>query len=288
MTLDTSISEALHLGEALHHTTISLDVQGSSSRTNPEKLAMRRILYAAVDEAARFAGLEYSTWHCEDRGDGMLATVPAEVPKSRILGRWVEGLHRALLVGNRPSANQAAAGSAPVRLRAGIHAGEVHHDQYGVVGADIDIACRLADADIAKRVLATTPAAQLVVVVSDTVYQSVVRHYLEPSRYRRVSVTVKELSVSAWLYVPGYATPPLPGDPDPGNPAASLSPGSSGVPGSAGSPGASGASGASGSSGSRIGLSLPMIGSVFGPASIIEAARTHHQQIDHLYRHDRT
>src|SRR5262249_9581709 len=150
----------------LHHTTISLDVQGSASRTNPEKLVMRQILYVALGEAARFADLEYSTWHREDRGDGVLAIVPAGVPKSRILGPWVEGLHRALRAGNQP-----ASGAAPVRLRAGIHAGEVHRDSYGVVGADVDIACRLADADIAKRILATTPAAQLIVVVSDTVYQ---------------------------------------------------------------------------------------------------------------------
>lgn len=273
MTRDTPISEALH------HTTVSLDVQGSSSRTNPEKLAMRRILYAAVEEAARFADLDYSTWHREDRGDGMLAIVPAEIPKSRILGRWVEGLHRALRAGNRPvpgaapgrlrAGDRPASRAVPVRLRVGIHAGEVHRDSYGVVGADVDIACRLADADIAKRVLATTLAAQLVVVVSDTVYQSVVRHggsYLEPSRYCRVSVSVKELSVPAWLYVPGYTTPPLPGDPDPDGPAAPWPgpPGPQSVPG------------------------LPMIGSVFGPASIIEAAQAHHRQIGHLYRHDRT
>src|SRR2546430_11789790 len=177
--------------EALHHTTISLDVQGSSSRTDPEKLVMRKTLYAAIESAARFAGLRYSAWHLEDRGDGLLAIVPAKVPKSRILGPWVQGLYLALRGDAGP-----ASGPAGVQLRAGFHGGEVHHDPYGVVGADVDIACRLADAAVAKRILATNPAAPLVVVGSDTIYQSVVRHrgpFLVADHYRQVSRTGKEL-----------------------------------------------------------------------------------------------
>jgi hypothetical protein len=240
--------------EALHHTTISLDVQGSSSRTNPEKLVMRKVLYAAIEAAARFAGLGYSGWHLEDRGDGLLAIVPARVPKSRLLGPWVQGLYQALHAGD-----EEASGPAAVQLRAGFHAGEVHHDRYGVVGADVDIACRLADATIAKRTLAATPAAPLVVVVSDTIYQSVVRHrgqFLEPDHYRQVSVTVKDLSLPAWLYVPGYEVPPLPSDPEPDEPRAAQP----AIPGP------------------------PMIGSTFGPATVLEAAITHHLQLDQIYR----
>ena len=66
----------------------------------------------------------------------------------------------------------------------------------------------------------------------------------------------------AWLYLPGYAVPPLPGEPDPGRPAG---------PAPVWDP-------------DRTDPRLRMIGSVFGPGSVFDATSMHHRQIDQLYR----
>jgi hypothetical protein len=210
-----------HPSEALHHTTAMVDVQGSSALINAEKLAMRAALVAAVDAAIAFSQTDRDSWRLEDRGDGRLVTVSAAVPKVRIVGAWVEGLDRALRAHNAEHPRHP-----PVRVRVGVHAGEVHRDAEGIAGSDLELACRIADAPIAKRVLRAAGAAALVLVVSQVVYDSVVRHggrFLDPARFRLARATVKETDVPVWLYVPGYPTPPEAGEDAPpaaGSPAA--------------------------------------------------------------------
>lgn len=187
--------------EALHRTTFMIDVQGSGSLPNPDKLAMRRTLWSVVREALAFAKIE-SGHRLEDRGDGVLGTLTADVPKVRLLGAGVEGLDRALRARNDGFV-----------LRMGIHAGEVYEDEWGIAGSDVELACRLADAPIARRTLEVASAARLAVVVSDPVHDSVVRHggpFLFPEQYARVDVQIKEIDRTAWLYLPGYSTPPVP------------------------------------------------------------------------------
>jgi len=56
-----------------------------------------------------------------------------------------------------------------------LHAGEIHHDDRGSYGEAMDIAFRLLNAPATKRELREV-AAPLVLVVSDDIYQSIVRH----------------------------------------------------------------------------------------------------------------
>jgi hypothetical protein len=63
-------------------------------------------------------------------------------------------------------------------MRAAVHAGEVHYDGKGIFGEALDITFRLLDAPEVKSRLSETRA-PLVLVVSDDIYRSVVRHCYE-------------------------------------------------------------------------------------------------------------
>ena len=56
-----------------------------------------------------------------------------------------------------------------MRLRAVVHAGEVHDDDRGFYGDDIDAAFRLLEAPTVKRALRDAPEAPLVLVVSEEI-----------------------------------------------------------------------------------------------------------------------
>lgn len=191
--------------DALHHLIINLDVQDSGQRTNPGHLVLRDVVYDIVQSAFTATGIDLSR-PPEDRGDGMLLVLPASVPKKQMLGRWVNELHEALRERNAPLKE-------PIRVRVGIHAGELHHDDHGVAGTDVNIACRLASCEPTKGTLRAAPHASMVVAVSDAIYQSVVRHdgpYIEPDSYCQHALHTAEFDGPVWLRVPGYSIPPRP------------------------------------------------------------------------------
>ena len=61
-----------------------------------------------------------------------------------------------------------------LRIRAVVHAGEVHYDVNGCFGEALDVAFRLLDAPSVKKALRVT-ASPLILVVSEDIYRSVVR-----------------------------------------------------------------------------------------------------------------
>ena len=110
-----------------------------------------------------------------DRGDGVLVLLrPAdELPKPLLLSRLIPIL-ASLLVAHNSSISPADQPRV-LRLRAVIHAGEVHYDEKGPFGEDLDVAFRLLDAPRFKAHLrsATVP---LALVASDYIYQTIIRH----------------------------------------------------------------------------------------------------------------
>lgn len=105
-----------------------------------------------------------------DRGDGALVLIRPvdEVPKTLLLTTFVPALGQ-LLAGHESRPDHR------MRLRVAVHAGEIHYDERGPFGEAIDVTCRLLDAPELKIKLSTTPAA-LVLVVSDDIYRSLIRH----------------------------------------------------------------------------------------------------------------
>lgn len=153
-------------------TIVALDVEQSTTRNNVQKARLRIHMYDLLERVLLACGItEDRRDPPVDRGDGALVMVHPvdEVPKSLLLTRFVPLLRDGL------AAHNASHPRYRFRLRVALHAGEVHYDQRGAFGEDIDITCRLLDAPELKTKLRHT-AAPMVLVVSNHIYQSVIRH----------------------------------------------------------------------------------------------------------------
>jgi hypothetical protein len=192
---------------AVYKFLMSVDARESGRYLDGAKLRMRERIYGFAEEAFAAAGVGVGLVEPEDRGDGFIAAVDARVPPAQLIGPWLTEMHQRLRVGNEDLAR-------PLGLRVGMHVGPVHRDAKGMAGQAVDLVCRLADSGEAKGVLAYS-GRDLMCVVSDAVYQAVVRHggrFVEPSTYRAARVVLKEGPVTAWFHVPGEAKPAVPGD----------------------------------------------------------------------------
>jgi len=190
---------------AVHRTIVVVDVEGFGDRhrTNRHQLTVREGLYRAMQEAFDRAGIPWADCGHEDRGDGVLVLVPAEVPK----GLFVEMLPSALVAALRRH-NDAHPGQERIRLRMALHAGEVYYDEHGVTAASVNLAFRLLDASELKAALAGSPGL-LAVITSSWFFEEVVRHgAADSAAYRRVRVDIKESKTTGWICLPDYLSPP--------------------------------------------------------------------------------
>jgi hypothetical protein len=200
--------------DPVYRSIIALDVEKSTMRTNPVKGELRRVMYDLLErslEAAKIPGncLEQLT----DRGDGVLVLIRPhdEVPKTVILGRLIPRLANLLSDYNA----QVARPESRMRLRAVVHAGEVHMDRRGCYGEAIDIAIRLLDSPRVKKALKLA-AGPLALVISDEIYSGIVHHgYVDASAYFPVGrVSVGERRHRGWVHIPALenagATAPYP------------------------------------------------------------------------------
>ena len=189
--------------EPLHHLIVSVDVEHSSQFGDPSKVGMRDLVHTVFQKAFAGVGAGPGDYDAEDRGDGVLAVVRPAVPETRMVGWWVAEANEELRALNRDRLR-------PVRIRIGMHAGKVTHDEHGFSGTAVDHACRLADSGAARRTLAAATGSHLALIVSDLIYDSVVRHggkFVTPEAYRRVRVSEKETEATAWVYAPGWYGP---------------------------------------------------------------------------------
>ncbi len=100
-----------------------------------------------------------------------------------------------------------------LRLRVVLHAGEIHDDGRGFYGEDLDLAFRLLDAPKLKRVFRDTPAAPVVLVVSEEIFGRIVRHrYIDGGTYEPlVRVRMAGRQHRGWVHFPRPAVPERPG-----------------------------------------------------------------------------
>jgi len=193
----------------LHRSIIAIDIERSTSpvRTNPIRAELRHEAYRLLDAAMRTAGI--TERHCDpltDRGDGVLALIHPDddLPKTLLLNPLVPKLVT-LLADRNASLASAERHRRELRLRAVIHAGEVHYDGKGYFGETLDVAFRLLDAPRLKDCLrrAATP---LALVVSEDIYWSIVRHEYEgipESAFEQlVQVRIGGRRRQGWVHVP--------------------------------------------------------------------------------------
>ena len=183
-----------------------MDIEGSTQRTNPVKEELREQVYRLMVDALGVVGInEHSHDPFTDRGDGVLVLIHPcdEFPKPLLLSRLMPALVRALIAHN--SGISLDDQPRVLRLRAVIHAGEVHHDGKGFFGEDLDVAFRLLDAPKFKAHLrrARLP---LALVASDYIYQSIIRHGydgIDDEEFSPiVTVTVGDQRRKGWVHFP--------------------------------------------------------------------------------------
>jgi hypothetical protein len=193
----------------VHRSILAVDIEKSTSplRTNPIKEELRRLVYRLLVEAMASAGIQDR--HCdpfEDRGDGVLALIhPAdEVPKTLLFNPLIPALCQ-LLTDYNLSLSTPERARRELRLRVVVHAGEVHRDGNGYFGEALDVACRLLDAPRLKKCLRQV-LAPLVLVVSEDLYWSIVRHHYEGICHETfqpvVRVHVAGRRRRGWIHVP--------------------------------------------------------------------------------------
>jgi hypothetical protein len=197
-----------------YRSILALDIEGSTLRTNPIKEEHRELVYRLVRGALGMVGI--GSQDCDpftDRGDGVLILLRAtdHFPKPFLLSRLVPAL--ASLLSAHNNGISPADEMRILRLRAVVHAGEVHHDGKGFFGEDLDIAFRLLDAPRFKDHLKSLTA-PLALVASDSFYQSVIRHGydgIDHGEYHPlVTVEVAKQRKKGWVHVPQAAAPALP------------------------------------------------------------------------------
>lgn len=176
-----------------------VDIRGFGGLTNPEQIVARSQLYALLSAAFGASDLDWELCSHEDRGDGVLVIVPIEVPKAVLLDSVLAELAKGVEAAPRLESGWL------MKLRVAMHTGEVHNDDNGFVGSDVNHAFRLLDSDVLRDALSTTHR-RCAVLVSDVLYQGIVRHgygTLDPGTFHRAVLHTKEMTTAAWLFVPG-------------------------------------------------------------------------------------
>jgi hypothetical protein len=187
----------------LYRSIFAVDIEKSSTRTNPVKAELRGTLYRLFEAALDEAGVQRVHRDAfTDRGDGILALIHPvdQAPKTRLIGQAVPGLARLLA-----EHNSCVPACLRLRLRAVLHAGEVHYDDNGCFGEALDIAFGLLDAPAVKDTLSRA-ASPLVLVVSDDIFRSLVSHGYDGidggSFAPLVRVRVTGRQRRGWLHTP--------------------------------------------------------------------------------------
>jgi hypothetical protein len=190
--------------EPVNRTMLLLDIERFSRRDDVVQAVLRRTLNKIVDQTLEAVGVEANQQYREDRGDGLIVLLSGDVAKTALLRSLLtttpELLHQHNLL---------ASDSAQMRLRIVLAVGEVAHDPHagttgGLVGHDLNQACRLLDADVLRSALATRPDEHCVLAVSAPVYEGVVRHGhrgVRPGLFRREDVAVKDGALPAWIHL---------------------------------------------------------------------------------------
>ncbi|MFG2000453.1 hypothetical protein ACGFNU_15025 [Spirillospora sp. NPDC048911] len=170
---------------------------GDARRAADVQLYLRRSMYQILDGAFNATGLDRTSSHLEDRGDGVLVVLPPTVPPEVLLDPLT--VHMVSLLRQH---NRRHSAGAQLRLRMAVHAGRIHADEHGVSGRAVIDLFRLLDGAAFRRA-AGMSTTDLSVIVSDQIHSEVISTaWPDVVDLQQITVTVKETRTRAWIWIP--------------------------------------------------------------------------------------
>ncbi|MFI2241578.1 hypothetical protein [Streptomyces chrestomyceticus] len=183
-------------------TCLALDVQAYGGNNDRRQSEIQHDLPRLLEQAAHNAGLDRSHWHFQAKGDEQLAVLPMDGREEpRVIDDYMRHIASGLHQYNRVRVSEAW-----LRLRASVHHGPVEVADNGYAGSTVVVTSRLLACAALYRALRATDKADLVLALSDQVYNTTVvggHTTLSPEAFRPVPIHEKEYRSVAWLWVPG-------------------------------------------------------------------------------------
>ncbi|WP_158847054.1 hypothetical protein [Saccharothrix deserti] len=179
---------------------VCCDLRSYGSADDQLQRDLQELLVRSLDRAGEAAGLDRSTWRRQAKGDEEWAVLPASTPEDDVVDRYVRALDAELAATNRYRVPHAR-----LRMRMAIHFGTTVEGANGYPGQDAVLVSRLLNCEPAHAALEQSPDADLVVVLSETLFTSLVaagHTTLRPENFRRVDVRVKTFSGHGWMWLP--------------------------------------------------------------------------------------
>ncbi|WP_395110243.1 hypothetical protein [Actinomadura sp. SCN-SB] len=185
----------------MYTTMIAIDIVAFGQRCHDThtQRRVRHELYERLSEAFAMTNLPWAACHREDRGDGVLIVMPAEVNATHCLDPLAH--HLAVLLRGH---NRFASDATRLRIRTAVHHGYVERDDHGVFSPATVHLFRLLEAPAFKKALQAA-GTDLGVIVSDTLYTEAVQrggNLVVPSAYKQLWINCKEVRrARAWLWL---------------------------------------------------------------------------------------
>lgn len=183
-----------------HRTIVVVDVARFTdpSRTMTHLRAVQEGLYEVLRTAFAEAGIDLEECQVDDRGDGALILIPPTISKSLLADQLPPRLVAGLLRYNAIHTDEAK-----VKLRVGLHSGEILLNHHGTISRAVNHAFRILEAAEAKVALASSRGV-LALIASTHFFDEVIAQDAgtAPEAYRRIKVNVKQTSTEAWLRLP--------------------------------------------------------------------------------------
>jgi hypothetical protein len=195
-----------------HGIVLALDAVGYSRLGTDDQETLREGLWKVAEAALAEIGADAE--YKQDQGDGFFTVIPATVPKARVVVDFVRELTIALHGYNRTKNDHGR-----LRLRVALHEGDVRVSRgTGWTGNTVVVAARLLNCGPVRAALARYERADLALMLSPSLYESVVAEGLRGARssdYLQVEVVEGiKYRGTGWLTVPGHGAPDLPNDSD--------------------------------------------------------------------------
>ena len=164
--------------------------------------AARERVSAALLDACGSAGLDRVLVSAQHTDDTEVVLLPVGIDEPRVI---------AALAGIHPAQHLGQGGGTRVRLRMAVHEGITILTPDGFTGQALVRVTRLAGAQPLRAALAADPDADLMVMLSDQVFEDLVQFghaWLSRDRFRRAGLTIPANGNhdAGWIYVPRRAS----------------------------------------------------------------------------------